>query len=153
VTAEDIGAVRALVAGTAMFSDEELDIAAELVEERIAKGPASGYEFVMVEEAGRLAGYACYGLIPGSETSYDLYWIAVNADRQGCGLGRQILARSEAAMRRLGTRHIYVDTSSSEKYVPTRAFYLANGYAVAARFDDFYRPGDGKVIFVKKLAV
>ena len=151
VTVEDIEGVRTLVAGTGFFSAEEIDIAAELVEERIAKGRASGYEFVIAEEDGRLVGYACYGLIPGSETSYDLYWIAVDADRQGRGLGREIMACSEAAMRRLGARQIYVDTSSSEKYVPTRAFYLANGYAVAAQFADFYRSGDSKVIFVKDL--
>jgi len=151
VRAEDIEGVRTLVAGTAMFSAEEIDIAAELVMERIEKGPASGYEFVIVEEGGKLAGYACYGLIPGSETSYDLYWIAVSADRQGQGLGRKILARSEDAMRRLGARQIYVDTSSCEKYIPTRAFYLGTGYTVAAEFADFYRPGDGKVIFLKEL--
>jgi acetoin utilization deacetylase AcuC-like enzyme/N-acetylglutamate synthase-like GNAT family acetyltransferase len=153
VRAEDIESVRMLVAGTAMFSAEEIDIAAELVMERIEKGRASGYEFILAEDGGKLAGYACFGPIPGSETSYDLYWIAVNADRQGRGLGRDILARSEEAMRRMGARHIYVDTSSSEKYIPTRGFYLSTGYAVAAEFADFYRPGDGKVIFVKKLAV
>lgn len=151
VKVEDIESVRMLVAGTAMFSSEEIDIAAELVMERIAKGPASGYEFVMVEEGGKLAGYACYGLIPGSETSYDLYWIAVDADRRGQGLGRKILARTEDAMRRIGARHVYVDTSSSDKYIPTRGFYLNTGYTVAAEFADFYRPGDGKVIFVKDL--
>jgi len=151
VRIEDIESVRALVAGTGMFSEEEIDIAAELVTERIAKGPASGYEFVFVEEGGKLAGYSCYGLIPGSETSYDLYWIAVAADRQGQGLGREILVRTEDAMRRIGARHVYVDTSSSEKYVPTRGFYRGTGYAVAAEFADFYRPGDGKVIFLKDL--
>lgn len=152
VRVEDIESVRALVAGTAMFSEEEIDIAAELVTERIEKGPASGYEFVFVEEGGKMAGYACYGLIPGSETSYDLYWIAVDADSQGQGLGRKILVRTEDAMRRIGARHVYVDTSSSEKYIPTRGFYLGTGYTVAAEFADFYRPGDGKVIFVKDLA-
>jgi len=151
VRSEDIEGVRMLVAGTAMFSAEEIDIAAELVMERIEKGRASGYEFLLVDDGGKLAGYACYGPIPGSETSYDLYWIAVNADRQGRGLGREILARAEEAMRRRGARQIYADTSSSERYAPTRAFYRRTGYIVAAEFADFYRPGDGKVIFVKEL--
>jgi acetoin utilization deacetylase AcuC-like enzyme/ribosomal protein S18 acetylase RimI-like enzyme len=151
VRSEDIEGVRMLVAGTAMFSAEEIDIAAELVMERIEKGRASGYEFLLVDDGGKLAGYACYGPIPGSETSYDLYWIAVNADRQGRGLGREILARAEKAMRRRGARQIYADTSSSERYAPTRAFYRRTGYVVAAEFTDFYRPGDGKVIFVKDL--
>lgn len=151
VRSEDIEGVRMLVAGTAMFSAEEIDIAAELVMERIEKGRASGYEFLLVDEGGKLAGYACYGPIPGSDTSYDLYWIAVHADRQGRGLGREILARAEEAMRRRGARQIHVDTSSSDRYAPTRGFYLRTGYTVAAEFADFYRPGDGKVIFVKKL--
>ena len=151
VKREDVESVRALISGTGMFSSEEIDISAELVTERIEKGRISGYEFVLAEEGGQLAGYACYGPIPGSETSYDLYWIAVNADRQGRGLGREILARAEAAIARKGARQIHVDTSSSDKYAPTRGFYLANGYTVAAEFADFYRPGDGKVIFVKKL--
>lgn len=152
VRVEDIESVRMLVAGTAMFSAAEIDIAAELVMERIEKGRASGYEFVLVEEGGKLAGYACYGPIPGSETSYDLYWIAVNADRQGRGLGREILARAEEAMRRRGARQVYADTSTSERYAPTRGFYVNAGYTVAATFADFYRPGDGKVIFIKTLS-
>src|SRR3546814_19573266 len=41
----------------------------------VARGRASGYEFVLLEEDGALVGYACYGLIPGSTTSHDLYWI------------------------------------------------------------------------------
>ncbi len=59
---------------------------------------------------------------------------------------------SLAAMRRKGARRIYVDTSSSAKYESTRAFYKRNGYKVGAELPDFYRDGDGKVIFVKDLA-
>src|SRR3546814_14766489 len=75
-------------------------------------GRASGYEFVLREEDGALVGYACYGLILGSATSYDLYWIAVHPDRQGRGFGHQIMACAEAAMRRAGAQRIYIDTST-----------------------------------------
>ena len=51
----------------------------------------------------------------------------------------------------LGGRRLYVDTSTSEKYAPTRAFYRGAGYSVAAEMPDFFRDGDGKVIFMKKL--
>ena len=50
-----------------------------------------------------------------------------------------------------GARRVYVDTSSRSQYEPTRAFYLACGYAREAFLADFYAPGDGKVIFVKAL--
>jgi acetoin utilization deacetylase AcuC-like enzyme/GNAT superfamily N-acetyltransferase len=151
VKPEDAARVRDLVAATGMFSAEEIAIAEELVQERVAKGRVSGYEFVLLEENGSLLGYACYGPIPGSATSHDLYWIAVHPDRQGRGYGQQIMARAEAAMTRAGAQRIYIDTSTSERYAPTRAFYLATGFALTAELPDFYRPGDGKAIFSKAL--
>jgi GNAT superfamily N-acetyltransferase len=151
VRAEDAEAVRALVAATAMFTAEEVDIAVELVTERLAKGPASGYEFVLAEAGGRLAGYACYGPTPATVGTIDLYWIVVSPDLQGQGLGRAILARTEIAARRIGGERLYVDTSSQEKYAPTRAFYTGTGFAQVAELPDFYRRGDGKVIFVKAI--
>src|SRR5690606_436757 len=80
VKPEDATRVRNLVSATGMFSSEEVAIAEELVQERVARGRASGYEFVLLEEDGVLVGYACYGPIPGSATSHDLYWIAVHPD-------------------------------------------------------------------------
>jgi acetoin utilization deacetylase AcuC-like enzyme/ribosomal protein S18 acetylase RimI-like enzyme len=151
VKPEDGERVRALVAATGMFSAEEVAIAEELVQERVARGRASGYEFVLLEDNGSLLGYACYGPIPGSVTSHDLYWIAVHPDRQGRGFGQQIMARAEAAMRRAGAQRIYIDTSTSERYAPTRAFYAAAGFTLAAELPDFYRPGDGKAIYSKVL--
>jgi D-alanine-D-alanine ligase len=151
VTREDAARIRALVAATGMFSAEEIDIAEELVLERLARGQVSGYEFVLAERDGRLVGYACHGPIPGSEVSHDLYWIAVHPDVQGQGLGRAIQRRAEAAIRRAGGRYLYADTSSSEVYAPTRAFYRRMGFAVAAELPDFYRPGDGKMIMRKVL--
>jgi hypothetical protein len=46
---------------------------------------------------------------------------------------------------------VYVETSSRDQYEPTRRFYLKCGYRVDAVLEDFYAPGDGKVIFVKAL--
>jgi len=106
---------------------------------------------VLLEDSGNLVGYACYGLIPGSEVSHDLYWIAVHPDYQGRGFGKQILGQTENAMRRVGARQVYLDTSSSERYAPTRAFYTASKFALSAELPDFYRPGDGKLIYCKTL--
>src|SRR5690606_22526360 len=73
--AADVAAVRALVAGTGFFNDDEVRIAAELVDERLARGPSSGYEFVLLDDpAGRLAGYTCWGPIDGTLASFDLFW-------------------------------------------------------------------------------
>jgi len=148
---EDVEAVRRIVAETGMFSAEETAIAAELVEERLRQGPASGYEFLFAEAEGRLQGYACFGPIPGATNRWDLYWIVVRRNGQRGGLGRELMRRSEAIMAARGASRVYVDTSSSAHYVGTRAFYLAIGYHVAAELPDFYRDGDGKTIFLKHL--
>ena len=157
--ADDVEAVRSLTAGTGFFTAEEVAIAAELVGDRVEKDDRSDYHFLFADEmlsdighAGRLLGYACYGQIPGTENRFDLYWIAVEPGLQGQGLGRSLLAEAERAAEAQGAARLYVDTSSSAKYAPTRAFYKRNGYKVAAEMPDFFREGDGKVIFMKKLA-
>ncbi len=151
VMAEDVGRVRSLVASTGMFSTTEVDIAGELVTERLTKGIRSGYHFVLAERGASLVAYACYGPIEGTQGSFDLYWIAVSPEEQRKGLGAQVYARAETAMRKAGAKHIYADTSSSDRYAPTRGFYQQMGFVEEARLPDFYAPSDGKVIYVKSI--
>ena len=69
----------------------------------------------------------------------------------GRGIGRGLMEATEAAVAGVGGTAVYAETSSREQYAPTRAFYRATGYTLAADFPDFYAPGDGKVVFVKRL--
>jgi GNAT superfamily N-acetyltransferase len=152
VKPEDRIAVRRLVTATRFFSLPEEEIAVELVDDALNKGQtASGYHFIFAEEAGEPVGYVCFGPIAGTQASHDLYWIVVDAHRRGGGIGKQLEHACVESARRLGGKRLYVDTSSRDLYAPTRAFYRACGYDEVARLDDFYGPGDGKVIFVKSL--
>jgi len=154
VTRHDALAVRSLVDSTGFFSDEEVALAEELVNDVVERGAAAGYEFLFAEaeDARRsLRGYSCFGRIPATRSSFDLYWIAVAPDEQGRGLGREIVRRTEDAIARLGGTRVFVDTSGRTQYAPTRAFYERVGYSVAARLDDFYAPGDAKVIYARSL--
>jgi hypothetical protein len=69
VTPADREAVRRIVASTGFFNPAEVEIAVELVDERLAEGPASGYHFVFAERDGQTHGYACYGHISGTATT------------------------------------------------------------------------------------
>jgi GNAT superfamily N-acetyltransferase len=150
---EDRAAVRELAEGSGVFPPEEIEIAVELVEERIRRGLAeSGYHFLFAEPSagGPPPGYACYGPIPLTRASWDLYWIVVARPAQGRGLGRRLLAEVERRAGIAGAAALYVDTSGRPDYGPTRAFYSRCGYATAAELPDFYAPGDAKVIFAKR---
>lgn len=145
----DEARVREIVASTGFFHAEEVAIAVELVEERRSKGDASGYHFLFLERDGITIGYACFGPIPATQSSYDLYWIAVHSDYQRQGLGLVLMQASEAAIAARGGTRVYVDTSSRPSYAPTRSFYARAGYKLVADLTDFYAPGDGKSIYCK----
>lgn len=150
VRAGDVAAVEAMVAATGKFTPVEIAVAGELVEERLAQGPASGYEFIIAEaEDQRLLGYSCYGPATLTESGYDLYWIVVAPEMQGRGLGRAILDRTIEAMRVRGGRLLWADTSGQPLYAPTRAFYEGTGFRKAAELPDFYKDGDAKFIYVR----
>ena len=152
--ASDGDAVRQLVAATGFFSPDEVDIAVELVQERLARGPASGYEFLFAEDpgsSGDLLGSTCFGPIPATRSSFDLYWIAVSPAAQGRGIGAKLLQETERLARRQQATRMFVDTAGRAAYAPTRAFYERMGYHVEANIGDFYAPGDAKVIYAKTL--
>lgn len=151
VTSEDVQAVRAITASTGFFSPEEVEIAVELVEDRLAKGPRCGYHFLFAEHEGRTMGYTSYGPIACTKESFDLYWIAVDGGFRGKGLGTRLLAKTEEAIAALGGARIYIETSARPFYTPTREFYLARGYAQVAELEDFYASGDAKAMYLKVL--
>lgn len=147
----DAGLVRKMAESSGFFSSAEVGIALELVEERLAKGVRSGYHFLFAEQAGTVIGYVCFGPIAGTKASYDLYWIIVPDDFRGRGIGKKLLAECEKQIAELGGLRVYVETSSRRQYEPTRHFYQRCGYERGAVLEDFYSPGDAKIIYVKAL--
>lgn len=141
--------VRRLAEAAGVFSHVEIETAVELVDDRLGRGESSDYRFVFADRDGRTLGYACYGPIPLTAQSYDLYWIVVDKEHQRRGIGRLLLEKSEELVRQSGGRRIYVETSGRAQYAPTRDFYLRLGYRLDALLKDFYAPGDDKAIFVK----
>ncbi len=156
----DPASIRRIVASTGFFRPDEVDVAVELADERLTKGEASGYHFVFVDDSTQVGpgaserttiGYACFGPIPCTIDSFDLYWIAVHESQRGKGLGRLIMREAEARVLAMGGRRVYIETSSQPLYEPTRRFYLASGYAEEARLRDFYTAGDDKIIYARRL--
>ena len=152
VLPDDVEHVRDIAASTGFFFEAEIEVAVELVQERLTKGLASEYYFVFAEQDDKVVGYTCFGPIACTLASYDLYWIAVHNDARGKGIGKKLLLKSEACIAAQGGQRVYIETASRKQYEPTRKFYLSCGYREEAVLEDFYAPGDGKVIYVKVLS-
>lgn len=152
LTEGDIEPIVDVTRTTGFFSPDEVDIARELVTLNVRQGEtASGYYYLVLDVNSRIDAYACYGPIPGTEASFDLYWIVVAPQLQGKGLGGELIDEVARRVGAKGGRRLYADTSSREHYALTRAFYRRSQFEQAALLDDFYAEGDGKVIFVRKL--
>ncbi len=147
----DIAAVRSLAEGTGFFRPDEINVAVELIEERLANGVDSGYYFHFADLDGEPAGYVCHGPIPCAIGSFDLYWIVVDKENQGKGLGLALMRLAESEAGSWGGRNMYIETSGKELYKPTQRFYEKAGYHVVARLPDFYDLGDDKIIYQKEL--
>jgi D-alanine-D-alanine ligase-like ATP-grasp enzyme/GNAT superfamily N-acetyltransferase len=151
VTPADVAAIREVTASTGYFHDDEIDVAAELVEERLAKGAASGYEFVLAECDGRLIGYTTFGPVPCTKTSFDWYWLAVRPELQGFGFGKQLLRQVEQRAKAMGGTRLYCETSGRPQYATTRAFYEHMAFTLCEVLDDYYDVGDGRATYTKPL--
>lgn len=152
VVPSDLEAVREIVESTGFFTGEEVDVAVELADAELVAEGSSGYNFMFCEDGnGKVLGYTCFGPVICTEGSFDLYWIAVHPDRQGSGIGRELLVRTEEKIRSMGGMRIYIETASRDLYRPTQGFYLHSGYHMEATLKDFYSKGDSKIIYVKHL--
>lgn len=145
--------IESILASTGVFSSQEIEMAVELVRENLEKGSqGSGYFFLLArDESDKMAGFTCFGLIPCTINSYDLYWIAVRSDCQGMGLGRRLCLLTEAQVKKRGGKKIYAETSGRKDYALTRNFYLKMGFQELGRLEDYYAPGDDKVIYGKDI--
>jgi ribosomal protein S18 acetylase RimI-like enzyme len=151
VNQDDVEAVRRITESTGFFSAEEVGVAVELAEDRVKKGAASDYHFIIGDCEGRPVAYTNFGRIACTVSSFDLYWLAVEKSQQGNGWGRKLLTEAEHRIHELGGTRVYVETSNRAQYAPTRAFYERCDYRIEAILPDFYAPGDDKVVYIKLL--
>jgi ribosomal protein S18 acetylase RimI-like enzyme len=147
-TAADRDRLRDLVVATGVFRPAEVAIALEVFDGAVA-APGKDYRALGAYLDERLAGWAAFGRTPGTVTTWDLYWIAVDPAAQRSGLGRCLMAACEQIITAEGGRLVVVETSSRADYGPTRAFYRRLGYQARAVIPEYYAPGDDLIVFTR----
>jgi len=146
----DVEPLKRILQATNVFSDEEVEVAVELMEATLEK-TEDYIQRTIVDDENTVQGYYCVGATPMTRSTFDLYWIAVNPDFHGKGIGFQLLNDCEQTVRSMSGNLIVVETSSLPKYESTRKFYARNNYVETARLRDYYAPGDDLMIFTKHL--
>ncbi len=147
---KDVERLKKILEATNVFRREEVETAVELMEATLDQ-TEDYIQMTAVDEADNAQGYYCVGPTPMTQSTFDLYWIAVNPDYHGKGIGHQLIADCERVVRSMKGSLVVVETSSLPKYEATRRFYVRNDYLETARIRDYYAPGDDLMIYTKHL--
>jgi ribosomal protein S18 acetylase RimI-like enzyme len=156
LVAADRSGVFRILENAGNFTPAEVGIALELIDEWLELGEHSGYLTYVLEardpEKSEVLGYVCFGPTPLTESTFDLYWIAVDKSKHRGGVGKRLLKFSEEEVLRRGGKMLLIETSSQETYGGTIQFYERTGYELVGKIPEYYKPGDDKLIFAKRLA-
>jgi ribosomal protein S18 acetylase RimI-like enzyme len=155
MVAADRGGVFRILENAGNFTPEEVATALELIDEWLELGEHSGYLTYVLEsrgeESSEVLGYVSFGPTPLTESTYDLYWIAVDKSKHRGGVGKRLMKFTEEETVRRGGRMLLIETSSQDTYVGTIQFYERSGYELVGKIPEYYKPGDDKLIFAKRL--
>ena len=150
----DIPRVEALAVAAEMFPADEVGFIGDQFEAG-ARGEVDGAHWVvLVDSDGVVEGAAYYAREPFADRMWNLYFLVVDPAASGRGLGTALVRHVEEALRQMGeaeARTLVVETSSTDAYARTRAFYERLGFAREATIRQFYGPTDDKVVFWKSL--
>lgn len=148
---DDRPALETILRKTKNFNDEEISVALELIDIALLNAGQSDYQIFVYEEKGKIVGYHCTGKRPLTDGVYDLYWIVVDPEASGKGIGTKLLQHAESFVREQNGRWMLAETSSKELYRATQKFYFKNEFTIVAEINDFYAVGDALLVFGKYL--
>ena len=141
-----------MIVETQVFTREEINVAMELIDIVLKDPSQEDYKIdCMTSDEDQAMGYICYGPVPMTQGTFDLYWIAVDPGSQREGVGSKLIDFLDGMVKEAEGRMILADTSTVPQYEKTRSFYLKKGFQEVARIPDYYAPGNDRVSFCKRI--
>ena len=155
-TSADTDQIERLALDNHMFQPDEMGDFREMLAGYL-DGSMEGHRWLVAESPerpGTVVGGAYVAPEPFADRMWNLYFLATAPDAHGSGAGTALIEQVEADLRSAGpdvARTLIVDTSSTDDYADSRAFYARRGFVEEARIRDYYGPGDHRVVFWKSL--
>lgn len=147
VRAQDIEALKQVVDSSQLFPAEFLE---EMIAEYLNNPETQELWFSYADGQTPLAvGYCVPEKL--TEGTFNLLAIGVSQQAQRRGIARQMMAYIEQLLKQKGARVLIVETSSDEAQSAARALYRNLGYSHEATIRDFWKEGEDKIVFWKKL--
>ncbi|MBS4773459.1 MAG: GNAT family N-acetyltransferase [Proteobacteria bacterium] len=146
---DDPEAIRRIASSTGFFDKNDIEINFGMAVRALSRSNSfdDDYQFMLLENNGKVIGYACFGKIPTTEANYEIYWLSVDNSCRGRGWGRLLLNKVVETIGFCGGRKIFIKTEGSRQYLPTRRFYYSCGFEEEAVLKEYYADNDDCCIF------
>lgn len=86
-----------------------------------------------------------------TDGTYNLLAIGVSQDSQRKGIASEMMKYIELLLKTKDGRILIVETSTDDAQIGARKFYKQVGYTQEAVIRDFWKDGEDKIVFWKKL--
>ncbi len=147
VVKNDIEGLKAVLNKVELFPPEMLD---DMISDYLNNPQTEEIWFTTIEGDKPISiGYCAPEQL--TDRTFNLYAIGVQENLQGQGVGKKMMRFIEEYLQSRGNRVLIVETSSMPEFDLTRKFYHKIGYTQEAVIRDFWKEGDDKIIFWKKL--
>ena len=143
----DVYKIKEVVDSSGLFPSEYLD---EMISDYLSNPDTDEIWFTRIENETPIAiGYCVPEQL--TESTYNLLAIGVLTEWQGKGIAGEMMKYIELLLKEKGGRILIVETSSDDAQIAARNFYKKIGYTQEAVIRDFWKEGEDKIVFWKKL--
>lgn len=147
VISADIDALKKVADSSGLFPSEYLD---EMIADYFNSPDTQDIWFTYIEDSKPVAIGYC---VPEKFTdgTYNLLAIGVSQDSQRKGIASEMMKYLEQLVKHKDGRILIVETSTDDAQIGARKFYKQIGYTQEAVIRDFWKDGEDKIVFWKKL--
>jgi ribosomal protein S18 acetylase RimI-like enzyme len=147
VTQDDIKGLKEVIDSSELFPSEYLD---EMISDYLNNADTRDIWFAYFDDKAPTAiGYCAPEKL--TDGTYNLLAIGVSQDSQRNGVATEMMKYIEHLLKLKDGRILIVETSSDDAQIAARKFYQKIGYTQMAVIQDFWRDGEDKIVFWKKL--